>query len=172
MAGRDGMIGRALAAARALVARDPLLALLFAVLWIATLVPLWVPRWLPLLDLPNHLDAIAIWNRMGDPSWGYAKYYRLNLIPVPYWGYFLPFHLLSYLMPVEWANKVYLSAYTLALPLATLALARQMGRSRWLALFAFPLVFNLNFTFGFITFCAGLVLLLLALVAADRFLEA
>jgi hypothetical protein len=172
MAGHDGKMGRALAAARALVARDPLLVGLFAALWVCTLMPLWLPRFLPLLDLPNHLDAIAIWHRMGDASWGYSKYYRLNLIPVPYWGYFLPVHLLSYLMPIEWANKVYLSAYALALPLATLWLARQMGRSRWLALFSFPLVFNLNFTFGFITFCAGLVLLLLALVVVDRFLEA
>jgi hypothetical protein len=163
---------RALAPLRATVARDPLLAALFAVLWICALVPIWVPRFLPLLDLPDHLDAIAIWHRFADPSWGYSKYYKLNLIPLPYWGYFFPVHLLSYLLPIEAANKVYLSAYALALPLATASLARQLGRSPWLALFAFPLVFNMNFSYGFITFCAGLVLLMLALVALDRFLAA
>jgi hypothetical protein len=156
---------------RGLVARDPLLAALFALLWICTLLPLWIPRFLPLLDLPNHLDAIAIWHRFSDPSWGYQKFYRLNLLPLPYWGYFLPVHLMSYVLPIEYANKVYLSAYSLALPLTTLTLARQMGRSPWLALFAFPLVFNLNFAYGFITFCAGLVVLMAALVAIDRFLD-
>jgi hypothetical protein len=162
----------AVAATRAGIARDPLFVAAFAVLWICALVPLWAPRFLPLLDLPDHLDAIAIWHRYRDPSWGYSKYYDLNLIPLPYWGYFLPVHLLSYLMPIEIANKVYLSAYALLLPASAAMLARQMGRSHWLAFFAFPLVFNMNFSYGFITFCAGIVVLTFALVVLDRFLEA
>jgi hypothetical protein len=157
---------------RAAVARDPVYIGIFVALFVCTLVPLWAPRFLPLLDLPDHLDAIAIWHRYHDRSWGYSKYYNLNLIPVPYWGYFLPVHLLAYLMPVEVANKLYLSAYALLLPLSVVMLARQMGRSRWLALFAFPLVFNMNFSYGFITFCAGVVVLTFAIVALDRFLDA
>jgi hypothetical protein len=153
------------------VARDPLFVGAFAALWICALVPLWAPRFLPLLDLPDHLDAIAIWHRYRDPSWGYSRFYDLNLIPLPYWGYFLPVHLLSYLMPIEIANKVYLSAYALGLPVAAAMLARQMGRSHWLALFTFPLIFNMNFSYGFITFCAGVVVLAFALVVLDRFLE-
>lgn len=163
---------RAWRAVRAGVARDPLYVGIFVALWICALVPLWAPRFLPLLDLPDHLDAIAIWHRYRDASWGYSKYYELNLIPVPYWGYFLPVHLLSYLMPIEIANKLYLSAYALGLPLSTVMLAQQMGRSKWLALFSFPLVFNMNFSYGFVTFCAGIVVLGFALVALDRFLEA
>ena len=106
---------RTVAAARAGIRRDPIFVALFAVLWICALVPLWAPRFLPLLDLPDHIDAIAMWHRYHDPSWGFSKYYDLNLIPLPYWGYFLPVHLLSYLMPIEIANKVYLSAYALLL---------------------------------------------------------
>jgi hypothetical protein len=157
---------------RAAVARDPVFVAVFAALWICALVPIWRPRFLPLLDLPNHLDAIAIWHRYHDESWGYSKFYNLNLIPLPYWGYFLPVHLLAYVMPVEVANKVYLSAYALTLPLSAAVLARQMGRSYWLSLFAFPLIFNLNFSYGFITFCVGVVVLTFALVVLDRFLEA
>ena len=154
---------RAVANTRSAVRREPLFVAAFAILWICALVPLWVPRFLPLLDMPDHLDAIAIWHRYHNDSWGYSKYYQLNLIPLPYWGYFLPVHLLSYLMPIEIANKVYLSAYALLLPVSTAVLARQMGRSHWLALFSFPLVFNMNFSYGFITFCAGLVVLSFAL---------
>lgn len=163
---------RAWAGVRAAVAADPLFFGVFVALWICALVPLWLPRFLPLLDMPDHLDAIAIWHRYHDASWGYSSYYNLNLIPVPYWGYFLPVHLLSYLLPIEVANKVYLSAYALLLPASLAWLAQQMGRSRWLSLFAFPLVFNMNFSYGFITFCAGLVVMTFALVVLDRFLEA
>ncbi len=162
---------RAVAAAEKGIRKEPLFVGAFAILWICALVPLWAPRFLPLLDMPDHLDAIAIWHRYHNDSWGYSKYYDLNLIPLPYWGYFLPVHLLSYVMPIEIANKVYLSAYALLLPVSTAVLARQMGRSHWLALFSFPLVFNMNFSYGFITFCAGLVVLSFALVVLDRFLE-
>lgn len=132
---------------------------------------IWWPRCLPLLDLPDHLAAIAIWHRYGDASWQYANYYKLNLLPVPYWGYFFPVHLLSYLMSIEVANKVYLSVYALALPVGVALFGRRMGRNPWLAVFAFPLVFNFNFSLGFVTFCAGLAVLFYALWALDRFLE-
>jgi hypothetical protein len=164
--------GRTSSRLRALAARDPLLTAAFVTLWVCSLVPLWAPRFLPLLDLPNHIDSIAIWHRYSDPSWGYSKYYDLNLLPLPYWGYFFPVHLLSYLLPIEIANKVYLSAYALALPVAVAMLATQLGRSRWLALFSFPLVFNINFSLGFITFCAGVVMMTFAFVILDRFLQA
>ena len=147
------------------------LVLLFVVAWSSTLYPIWRPRFLPLLDLPNHLDAIAIWHRYSIESWGYSRFYRLNLLPLPYWGYFFPVHMMAYAMPIEIANKVYLSAYALFLPLGAAALAKQMGRSPALSLFAFPLVFNMNFSFGFITFCAGMTLMLFALVMLDRFLQ-
>src|SRR4051794_8432326 len=73
---------------RASLRRDPWLFLAFAVLWLCALVPIWRPRFLPLLDLPNHIDAIAIWHRFHIASWRYNEFYKLNLLPVPYWGYF------------------------------------------------------------------------------------
>ena len=97
--------------------KDRLLWGSFALLWVCSLIPLWVPRFLPLLDLPNHLDAIAIWHRYYDPVVALLEVSTIcNLLPVPYWGYFFPVHLMSYLMPIEIANKVYLSVYALALP--------------------------------------------------------
>lgn len=157
---------------RALLARDPLLALAFALLWAASLAPIWAPRFLPLLDLPNHLAAVAIWHRFGDPGWGYSHFYRLNRLPLPYWGYLLPMSVLAHVTSIEIANKLVLSLYALALPVGAALLARQMGRSAWLALFAFPLVFNTSFQFGFVTFCIGLAMLPFALWALDRFLQA
>src|SRR3954466_8459302 len=75
----------------AAVKRDPLFVGAFVALWICALVPLWAPRFLPLLDMPDHRDAIPIGHRYRDPSWGYSKYYDLNRIRLPYWGYFFPF---------------------------------------------------------------------------------
>jgi hypothetical protein len=160
-----------LARLRGWIARDPLLWGAFAVLWAASLFPIWHPRFLPLVDLPNQLAAIGVWRHYGDPAWGFSRFYELSRLPLPSWGYHAPVVLLSYLVPIEIANKLYLSAYALGLPVAAALLAQRMGRSPWYALFVFPLVFNVNFGYGFIAFCAGLTLALFALVTLDHFLE-
>lgn len=159
------------ARSKALVRRDPLLVAAFALLWAASLVPIWSPRILPLLDLPNHLAAVAIWRRIGDASWGYSHFYRLNRLPLPYWGYLLPMDLFARVMPIEIANKLVLSLYVLALPVGAALLARQMGRSPWLALLVFPLIYNASLQLGFVAFCIGIALLPFTLVALDRFLQ-
>ena len=128
-----------------------------------SLVPLLLPRLLPLLDQPNHLAAVAIWHRIADPAWGYDRCYRLNLAPVPYLAYYLPVHLLAYVLPLEAANKLVLALYAVGLPLSLLALARRLGRSPALALLALPFIFNYNLAYGFLPLCVGLPPLLLAL---------
>jgi hypothetical protein len=139
-----------------------------ALAFAATMAPIWWPRFLPLLDLPNHLGTIALWHRLSDPSWRYSNYYEYNRIPVPYWGYWYPTHLLAYLFSVETANKIYLTLYAAAVPASAYVFARRFNRDPRLALLTFPLVFNTNFGYGFISYCAGLPLVLFGLVVLDR----
>lgn len=145
--------------------------LVFAALAVATVLPLWVGRYLPLLDGPNHLSAIAIWHFEHDPRFDFDHSYYLNKAPLPYWVHYYACHLLAYLVPVEVANKIFLTGYALALPLGAAALARRFGRSPWLALFAFPLVWNFNLAEGFISYCAGLAACVWGLCLVDRHCE-
>ena len=154
------------------IARDPLLVATFALLWAACLFPIWYPRFLPLAYLPNQLAAVSNWHHYADPAWNLARFYQLHHAPLPYWGYQGVLHFLSYVFPIESANKIYLSLYALGLPVAAALLAQRMGRSPWLALFVFPLVFSMNIGHGYIAFCGGVTLALFAMVALDRFLEA
>jgi hypothetical protein len=150
-------------------ARDRWLVAAFAVSAVAMVLPIWIAKYLPLLDLPNHLAAVAVWHYHDDPKWGFARFYDLNLVPLPYWAHYYTVHLLTYVTrSVEVANKIFLTAYALALPAGAWALARRFGRSPWLALFAFPLVWNFNLGDGFIAYCAGFAAVPLALVVVDR----
>lgn len=152
--------------------RDPWFAGTFVALALVTLMPIWLVEYLPLLDLPNHLAAIAVWHYHDDPRWDFARYYDLNLVPLPYWAHYYTVHLLTYLTrSVEVANKIFLTAYALAVPTAALVFARRFGRSPWLALFAFPLVWNFNLADGFIAYCAGFAAVPLVLVLVDRHCE-
>jgi hypothetical protein len=149
--------------------RDRWLDAAFVVCALATVLPIWIAKYLPLLDLPNHLAAVAVWHYHDDPKWDFARFYDLNLVPLPYWAHYYTVHLLTYVTrSVEIANKIFLTAYAVALPAGAWALARRFGRSPWLALFAFPLVWNFNLGDGFIAYCAGFAVVPPALVVVDR----
>lgn len=145
-------------------------ALLLGLSIALSLVPLLLPRLLPLLDLPNHLAAAAIWHNLPDPSWGFYRYYTLNLAPVPYLTYYLPVHLLAYLLPLELANKAVLALYAVALPLSVLALGRGLGRSPWLSVLSVPFIFSYNLAYGFLPFVVGLPALFLGLASLHALL--
>jgi hypothetical protein len=136
------------------------------------LLPLIVARTLPLLDQPNHLGAIAIWHHYGDPRFGFAEHYQLNIHPVPYLGYYGAVHLLAYLMPIEAANKLFLAATILGFPLGLRAYLRASGRPEILALAALPLAWSFNLALGFTAYVASVALVLYGWALLARFADA
>jgi hypothetical protein len=134
--------------------------------------PLWSARLLPLHDLPNHLARITALHHLGDPRWNLAPYYARSLQLVPYLGHFYLVHLISYLTgSVIVANQLFMTAYVVATPLCGLCFARATGRSPWLALLLLPLSVSIFFQWGFVSFCAGVMLMLPALAALYRLLD-
>jgi hypothetical protein len=148
-----------------------LFRLAFAVLSLATLVPIWTTRFHPLPDLPNHIAAASVWHNYANPDFDFQRYYVLKLGPTPYWGYYLLAHLFAYPFGLDIANRLILSLYAVGLPIGILVLARRFGRSEWLSLFVFPLIWNFNLAIGFVPYCLGLALLPFALDVFDRFCE-
>src|SRR4249919_981703 len=120
-------------AKRALLAEGGL-PLVWIGLTIAVLLPVWYARLLPMLDTPNHLALIRAWHNYNDPAYKIAEFYTLRIRPVPYFLFYLVIHLLMYVVNIEVANKLFLSAYLILFPLSILALARAVRRSPWLAL--------------------------------------
>jgi hypothetical protein len=151
--------------------REPQTAMIFALVAIASLVPVWIGRYLPLLDGPNHLAITFVWRHLSDPEWGFDKVYTSNLAPLPYWAQYAIEYVLSIPFGIEIAQKLFLSASILALPISIALYARRMGRDPRLALFAFPLAWNVNLANGFLSYVAGLPVLFFALIALDKYAE-
>lgn len=144
---------------------------LTAVLLGAAVAPLWVGRWLPVLDLPQHLGLAAIVARLGDAPGGLSRWYEMGPRLTPYWGYLAPMRALALALPLEIASKVLLSLYAAAVPLAAGWLLRELGRDpRW-AVFSLPLVYGTNFFFGFEPFIVSTPVFLAALALTDRHLR-
>jgi hypothetical protein len=129
--------------------------LLFAV------VPLWSSQALPLVDLPQHLHLISVLHRLDDASTLYPSLFARRPELTPYLGYYYAVSALDWILPIEAANRLFLSAYVVGLPLSLAFLLRALGRPAWPALLALPFAYGDSFAWGFINYCASLPLALL-----------
>ncbi|MBL8952564.1 MAG: hypothetical protein JNK82_17425 [Myxococcaceae bacterium] len=135
------------------------------ILWGVALVlgvsPLWATSELPLVDLPQHLHLISVLHRLDDPSTLFPELFARRPELTPYLGYYYLVSLLNWLLPLELANRVFLTAYVAGLPLALAFLLRSVKRPSWPALLAVPFAYGDSFAWGFINYVSALPLTLL-----------
>ena len=125
--------------------------------------PLWAGRHLPLVDLPQHLHLISVLHRLTDPTTLYPRLFAARNVLTPYLGYYYAVAGLSWLLPLELANRVFLTAYVVLLPLSLGFLLRSLGRPRWPSLLALPFAYGDSLAWGFINYCVSLPLALVSL---------
>jgi len=147
------------------------LPIVWAALTCIALYPVWRSRLLPMLDTANHLGLARGWHDYRDPASRVAEFYELRVRVVPYWLFYASINALLYVVPIEIANKLFLSAYLVLFPLSVLALARALRRSPWLALFAFPLCFNQNWIYGFASYLMSVTFSVFAMAALIAYLD-
>src|SRR6478609_10268523 len=87
---------------------------------LVALIVLWVPKYLPLTDLPQHAAQISIWKHLADPSYGFGKVFRVH--------YFTPYLLANALARVFAEAFTILVAVKLVLTLAVLGLPLSLWR--------------------------------------------
>ncbi len=139
-------------------------------LWFAR--PLWVTRTPPLCDLPNHLARITALHHLNDQWWQLSDWYERSLGLVPYLAHYYVVHLMSYVTrDVTTANQIYMVAYVMTAPLCGLAFARATGRSPWLAFLTLPVATGIFLQWGFISFCAGVMVMLPCCALLFRLLD-
>jgi len=140
---------------------------LLAAMAVLYLVPLWAVAYPPMLDLPVHLELASIYRSHGDASSTIGRFYEgRGAGVVPYLTLYGLMDGLSLVLPLKAAMKVVLSIVALGLIGALLSLLHGFGRSRWLAFLGLPLIYDVNCTYGYISFrlsvglCLGTVGLL------------
>lgn len=136
-----------------------LCAALVALLTIASLLPIWMVEYPPLVDYPNHLARIYLLQQLTGSASHLQGLYSFEWLPYPNLTMDVLALGLTRLMPLEVAGKVVLSIYVVLLPLALIFFASSMDRERWWAgLLGFFMTYNFYFSYGFVNFSLGLAL--------------
>ena len=135
---------------------------------IAALVPLWTVKYLPMVDLPQHLAQVAIWMHIKDPAWGFGEQYGLNFMSPYLLGYVL-IRVAAVFFDLDVAAKLVISVAVLGTPLALHRLLVRCGGDRWWSLVGFLLAFGFGFYWGFLNYILAVPLGLLLLAESHEF---
>jgi hypothetical protein len=132
--------------------------LLFWGLLALHLLPIWIFPFTPTQDGPGHQAVTAILRQYDLPEAGLLRqYYLPNREALPNWLIFFLMARVLRFLTVPMAEKVVLTAYVLLLPLAARYALRAVNpRAGFLAVMAFPFVYNYLFNMGFFNFCWSL----------------
>jgi hypothetical protein len=133
-----------------------------------TIAVIFGPRYLPMVDLPQHAGQIAIWLDWNDPSLQYQHVYRQAPLPPAFVSTALAFAL-AHVVSVEVALKVVIAIAVLGIPFAVRLLVDEAGGNPWWAFLSFPIGFGFPFGFGFINFCLGVPVALLLVLLSARY---
>ncbi|MFT3836842.1 MAG: hypothetical protein QM723_07580 [Myxococcaceae bacterium] len=136
--------------------------MIYVVALVGAALPLWSSHAVPMVDLPQHLHLISVLHRLGDASTIYPELFARRPEITPYLGYYYAVATLNWLMPLELANRLFLTGYVVGLPLSLAFLLKSLKRSAWPSLLAVPFAYGDSFGWGFINYCAALPLGFLA----------
>ena len=152
----------------ALLRRDPWLSGGMLLTLVAVVLPLWTADLLPFMDLPQHLAAARTLHSFDDPAFGLDRFHVIDLSRTQYLSYYFAVDWLTWLMPLETANRVVLSLYALGTPLSLAAFLRAFDRDPALSLLAAPLAWNTFLFMGFANYLVAIPLMFWALALLGR----
>lgn len=136
--------------------------ILYLLLCLAYLVPIWVVEYLPTTDGPAHTYNAWIVRQHGNPEYPlFDRYYEVDARPLPNWLGHAAMAGLMTAVPPRASEKLLVSAYLLLFLAGARFLAGAVDPAHgWLAFLAFPLAYNQLFQMGFYNFCLGLAFFL------------
>ena len=145
--------------------RPPRETLLFWTLLALHLLPIWIFPFIPTQDGPGHQAVAFILRQFDHPAAGLLRqYYLPNQEALPNWFIFFLMGRVLGFVSVPVAEKILLTAYVLLLPLAARYALRAIDpRAGFLAVLAFPFLYNFMFNMGFFNFCFSLAAFFLAI---------
>jgi hypothetical protein len=126
------------------------------------ILPLWIVKYPPLLDYPNHLARIWILGHINDPQYQFSQYYTVTFGAYPYLTMDVLLLGLQRLFSIFTGGKIILSLCVVGVPLAAWFFVRQANRENTsLACWGLLAGYNIFFLWGFVNWQLSMALVLL-----------
>ena len=124
--------------------------------------PLWIVKYPPLLDYPNHLARIFILTHINDPNYQFSQYYTVTFGPYPYLTMDVLLMGLQKVFNFFTGGRIILSLCALGVPLAAWFFVRQANRENTsLACWGLLTGYNIFFLWGFVNWQLSMALVIL-----------
>jgi hypothetical protein len=115
--------------------------------------PIWLVKYPPLIDYPDHLARAFVLHHLHDPHYDFARWYASDWGPNPYLLADLLMQVFQSIVGIYVAGRLMLTLCLLGLPWGVLFFLRRANPgSEYLALWVFALAYNRNFLMGFMSF--------------------
>ncbi|MGB9433273.1 MAG: hypothetical protein WBQ89_13605 [Candidatus Acidiferrum sp.] len=131
----------------------------FIILSAILVLPIWLVKYPPLIDYPDHLARAFVLHHLHDPHYDFARWYAPDWGPNPYLLADLLMQVFQSAAGIYVAGRLMLTLCVLGLPWGVLFFLRRANPgSAYLALWAFALAYNRNFLMGFMSFQLSIAL--------------
>ncbi len=123
-------------------------------LFLLSLLPLWIFKYVPSLDGPQHLYNANVIDQLLKGSELFREFFRINDAVVGYWTGHFVLSLFHLFLPAWLAEKMFLTAYVFATVFSFIYLVRSIypERQNLLVYLIFPFVFHSYFLMGYYAF--------------------
>jgi hypothetical protein len=130
---------------------------------------IWGYEFLPMQDLSGHIELSFLHHRLSLEDPAYTPFYQLAPLPWPNSLSIIVLSTFGSVLDFEAGVKVLLSLYVFAWPLSLGLLAKLLGRSPLVALFAIPTILDFNWAMGFFNYLLAKPLVVSTVCAAIAF---
>src|SRR6267143_1114744 len=143
-----------------------------ALVAVAAAVPLWSSTFLPFQDAPQNVAAVRVLADYGDATFGFQRWFEVDLRRSQYLGFYLPAAALAKLVGPQAACRIVLTLIVFALPAACWLLLRSFGRDTRLSVFAPAAFHTVPLYLGFFNFVISVPVAIAAVALFERELGA
>lgn len=126
-------------------------AALPAVASVLATIPVWIPTFPPMTDLPQHAAQVALLREMLRPDFVWQSMFHINWFTPYLLGYMLVYVLTPAVGMVA-ACKIVIATALASLPPATALVMRETGTDRRWALLTIPAMYGFSYHWGFLNF--------------------
>lgn len=142
------------------LAKDRKILILFVVMIVIHLIPIWKFAYFPTQDGPSHIYNSQVLKDFRDSEYQFSDYYKLNIKPFPNWISYIILAGFQFIFSPIVSERLFLTIYVVVMAISFYYFLGVFGHKRRIfAFISFPFIYNFLFLMGFYNFAISVPLM-------------